>query len=650
MQKADELARVKGLRVTYVDSVHAPLAVVKVSGVRALGELRRLPSSSYVEPASAPVQSFSSCGVGDPLSSSSLLSLTLGSGADKYSRSFRTFWGMNIANAWRMTTGTGVVVGVTDTGLDQSPASEFAPGRFAAGASAGRALTVDKTVSNNFPFPTCAHGTRSAGIIGAPRDGSGVVGVAYGASMAFVWGNDNVLINTFGGTWEMRQALVMAASVRHAKVINMAWGLTRFSQAISDEIDRGYYGLGIVYVGAAGTCYDGPPAQVCPYGSTPVWPAAQAEVLAVSGMLEDGSFPTNVYGLGSNPWKIRAVVGSATRTLGSTSIVGLEGSSGATAVVSGVVALMRARFQYLSAAQIVNRLIASKGCNGLQNAEGTGFDAGAANGGPCIVRWRSMQPVTYYTDDQPYGEGYILSNVVANHLNALPSANTGSGNYSVNWSTRVGGTVMQGLGGTSYVDADGAKVFVNRVSFARSVDGAPYKDSVTFQLHDNALGTDDIVTRPVLVCSLPSNCWDTDRAYPGPPPVSQVSITIAGPTFVSEAGSHSWYATAVNAPPASTIGWDVSSDGGQSWSISATGPTYARWVEPYYSGTLLVRARIVEGGVSVATSMLSVSINTNTGCIDPSSCYAFRVGRGTSALWPSVPQSRRVAKRFVATR
>jgi subtilisin family serine protease/subtilisin-like proprotein convertase family protein len=160
--------------------------------------------------------------------------------------------GINVTKAWQNYTGASVKVGVIDDGIDYKHSD----------LSAHYLSQLDYDAvgggSDAYGLSTDKHGTTVAGVIGAERDGTGVVGVAYNAGVAGLR-----ISYSSGGPSQLADA------INHLKtngmdVGNASWGYTtpyqdNFSSsfsasktAIQSAVADGRGGLGISIVFSAG--------------------------------------------------------------------------------------------------------------------------------------------------------------------------------------------------------------------------------------------------------------------------------------------------------------------------------------------------------------------------------------------------------------
>lgn len=248
--------------------------------------------------------------------------------------------------AWTLSTGAGVTVGVVDSGVD--PASPKLRGA----VELGRTYRVTDTTSVYTTAPDgridCdGHGTEVAGII-AGRTEAGddrVSGIAPAARIYPI---------AIQGDIAQAPAVMIGAAIRdaadHSQVINLSFAQPTDSPDIRSAVEYALH-RGVIVVAAASNdagvnVGTGPAAS---------YPAAYPGVLAVASVSSDGSAdPTEARGR----WISIAAPGDALTTVprGGKDYVTVSGTSFATAIVSGVAALLKARFPSLSPAQLAARL------------------------------------------------------------------------------------------------------------------------------------------------------------------------------------------------------------------------------------------------------------------------------------------------------
>jgi type VII secretion-associated serine protease mycosin len=259
---------------------------------------------------------------------------------------------IRVPRAWKLSKGSlGQVIAVVDTGVDLNHpdlASRLVPG-------------YDFVNHDAVPADDNGHGTFVAGIPGAiAGNGRGIAGVAWAAKIMPVKvldsrgvGNDATVIQ--GVTW---------AADHGATVINLSLAGTADDPALHSAVT---YAMdkGVVVVAAAGN--DGT--------ATPSYPAAYDGVVAVGATDASGAITSFS---NSGDWVDVAAPGVdvSSTYLGSKEMYGSgTGTSFSTAIVSGVVALMRAKFKTASESAIVTRLVAT-----ATDAGAPGHDSHYGNG------------------------------------------------------------------------------------------------------------------------------------------------------------------------------------------------------------------------------------------------------------------------------
>jgi Ca2+-binding RTX toxin-like protein len=157
---------------------------------------------------------------------------------------------INVTRVWPEFTGSGIAVGVYDTGLEYT--------HHDLNYSAARHVIVDGVVHDPVPTsPNDYHGTAVAGLIGAKNNGVGTVGVAFNAQLTGVWIAGRPLPLSF--------FVQVMAQQDNFEVVNHSWGFTApfaingldpflapFFAGIADGANNGRGGLGTIIMKAAG--------------------------------------------------------------------------------------------------------------------------------------------------------------------------------------------------------------------------------------------------------------------------------------------------------------------------------------------------------------------------------------------------------------
>ncbi|MEV0718320.1 type VII secretion-associated serine protease mycosin [Asanoa sp. NPDC050611] len=278
---------------------------------------------------------------------------------------------LRASNAWRYSTGAGVVVAVIDSGVDASHedlAGQVLPGKDLVKPEGGDGHT-----------DPVGHGTTVAGLIaGRSDDDNGVMGLAPNAKI--------LPVRVLDADNRYNDAMIVARAVRWAvdsgaKVINLSLGGSGTSPALAAALDYAF-ARDVVVVACTG--------NVLPQATTNVWyPAREPGVIAVAGLEKE----TDVLWNGS-------ITGSATvLTAPATDLVGaktggfwrVRGTSFAAPLVSAAAALVRSRWPSMPAGEVVNRLITTADDLGAPGRDDT-YGFGRVD--PLAALTTQLSPVT----------------------------------------------------------------------------------------------------------------------------------------------------------------------------------------------------------------------------------------------------------------
>ena len=235
-----------------------PAVTVRADDVASLRAVRRLARVDYVEPLYVPLR-------GADLGCNSPALSTSGSSFDVLGDVLPwSFSAQRITQAWGRVPagpGAGVTVGVIDTGVNQGQ-TQLQPPEFTSGMSTGRTLSNlgSHVWSNDSPWGQCNHGTRMAGLIGAPRDGRNVVGIAWKANLTTVRTHESVVIGSDNASdivRGIRKVVNAGAWPGPPKIVTLAFGnpiVLGAMHYIADQIRETYYSNpNVLFLGAAGT-------------------------------------------------------------------------------------------------------------------------------------------------------------------------------------------------------------------------------------------------------------------------------------------------------------------------------------------------------------------------------------------------------------
>jgi membrane-anchored mycosin MYCP len=241
-----------------------------------------------------------------------------------------------------LSTGAGVTVAVVDSGVD-SRHPKLAP---AVIGGLDLAVVNDPRIfaeSPGTPEDCQNHGTMVAGLIAArPLDDDRVVGVAPDAKIAAIR-----MVGTISDLPDQLIAQAIRDGADRGSVLNLSFALPVDRPAVKAAVQ---YALSkdVVVVAAAGNEQQSQPGQTW-------YPAAYEGVLAVAAVDNNGA---PIAQSNQGPWVGIAAPGSdlTSTAAGGSGFLTQSGTSFATAIVSGVAALVRSRFPDLSGPAVVRRL------------------------------------------------------------------------------------------------------------------------------------------------------------------------------------------------------------------------------------------------------------------------------------------------------
>jgi RHS repeat-associated protein len=154
---------------------------------------------------------------------------------------------IKVVPAWELTTGSGVVVGVIDTGIDINHSELQGNIYINTNETAGNGIdddnngyiddvngwdfiNDDKTVFDNATEDT--HGTNVAGIISSKENNNGIIGAAPNAKILPL----KILSGNSGSTSDAIEAINYAKTMG-VKIMNCSWGSSEFNYPLKDAIN-----------------------------------------------------------------------------------------------------------------------------------------------------------------------------------------------------------------------------------------------------------------------------------------------------------------------------------------------------------------------------------------------------------------------------
>jgi subtilisin family serine protease len=291
--------------------------------------------------------------------------------------------------AWDLTKGDRrVVVGIIDTGVDCSHPDLAMNCVGNAGETGRDLLGRDKRTNgvdddkngyvddfrgwdfannDNYPFDDHGHGTHVSGTIGAVgNNGLGVTGVAWQVGIVGL----KFLDASGSGTLEAAIRAIDYANMMNFPITNNSWGGGGYSQALSDAIAKGQ-AKGLLFVAAAGN-------ESGNNDTDPAYPASYKLDNIVSVAATDSQDALAYF---SNVGKMSvhlAAPGVQILSLLPGNRMGpMSGTSMATPHVSGVAALIKARYPTAKYPEIKRRLL--QGVDKLPNLEPKTITGGRLN-------------------------------------------------------------------------------------------------------------------------------------------------------------------------------------------------------------------------------------------------------------------------------
>ncbi len=202
-----------------------------------------------------------------------------------------TFYQHNIPSAWNYSTGSGITIGIVDTGV--SPNQTLLGSSFNDGQSSGRTIQKYGTyVDSIWPWSTttdgpndqCGHGTSMASVASAPRNDNGTpVGVAYNANLVTYRAASNVVLEGYHEQNGVKNAFTALGNRSDVKIISMSMGHILSVGKIEDGIKYAYSKGKLIF------CAGGTSTSFTNFVGV-IFPAWMAETVAVTGVKEGATY------------------------------------------------------------------------------------------------------------------------------------------------------------------------------------------------------------------------------------------------------------------------------------------------------------------------------------------------------------------------
>lgn len=270
---------------------------------------------------------------------------------------------MGISQAWSQSTGSGITVGVIDTGL--SPNQPMLNSQFNSGESSNRSVQAFGTYQTGFwwwkrsdgPNDQCGHGTAMSGVVASPRNTVGnAVGVAYNSNLISVRGTSDVIFNAGNEKDGVADALVLLGKRSDVKIISMSIGDLFSNSKVADAV-RYAHNRGKLIFAAAGT------STTFTNWVGVIFPATMSETVAVTGVKEGNGYQRCSTCHSGSQVEFTVVMERSgtenkplTTALYSDTPATVGGSSVATATASGIAALIWSKNPGWNRDQVLNQM------------------------------------------------------------------------------------------------------------------------------------------------------------------------------------------------------------------------------------------------------------------------------------------------------
>ncbi|WP_179333369.1 S8 family peptidase [Winogradskyella costae] len=272
----------------------------------------------------------------------------------------------NIPSAWNYSTGSGVTIGLIDTGVSKTQSllnstginDGYSSGRFV--QKYGTFIDSNWWWSSNYDGPDdkCGHGTAMGSLMASPRNDNGMpVGVAYNANLVAYRATEDVLLNDYHERKGVSQALKDLGNRSDVKIISMSIGYVWSIGNIKDAVKYAYSKDKLIFAaGGTSTSFTN--------GFGVIFPATMSETVAVTGVNDGSSYERCETCHSGSKIDFTIIMEGDNNTSKAPPVLGFYdgerrytgGSSAATATTAGIAALIWSRYPSWSRTQVLNRL------------------------------------------------------------------------------------------------------------------------------------------------------------------------------------------------------------------------------------------------------------------------------------------------------
>ena len=272
----------------------------------------------------------------------------------------------NIPQAWNYSTGSGITIGLIDTGVSASQPllnssginDGYSNGRFV--QKYGTFIDSNWWWSSNYdgPHDKCGHGTAMASTMAAPRNDNGMpVGVAYNSNLVAYRATEDVLLNDYHERKGVSAALTALGNRSDVKIISMSigylWSIGNIKDAVKYANNKGKL---IFAAGGTSTSFTN--------GYGVIFPATMSETVAVTGVDDGPNYERCEVCHSGSKIDFTIIMEGDNNTSKAPPVLGFYngdrrytgGSSVATATTAGIAALVWAKHPTWTKTQVLNKL------------------------------------------------------------------------------------------------------------------------------------------------------------------------------------------------------------------------------------------------------------------------------------------------------